>query len=112
MKRIIIIIGIAVLFASCSTMIKSSKDIGSFDIKVQKIEGSGNHLVLISGVNLNSALWIEKYEVQYLGSIVEIRIYQSLKNSGYSGPYAIQFEISQNIKKIRIGQEIVWERQL
>lgn len=111
MRNIVWLILVISLFTSCSTLINSSKSIGDFNISVTA-SGNGD-FVRIRGKNLSSALYIKDYDIIFKGDKVIVKIFETLKDTGYSAVdgYEIQFYIPKSVKFINLGNnEIVWKR--
>jgi len=111
MKRLFPFILIVISLMSCTTSISSSRGIGSFRIDVQCIQGTQNKLVTVSGNNTDSGLWIREYSIKYYDDIAQLHIYKTLKNTGNSGPYFIQFIISPDVNFVKIGNEVIWRSE-
>ncbi len=111
MKNIVGLILIISLFTSCTTLINSSKSIGDFNISVTASENNNGDFIRIRGKNISSALYIKEYDIIFKSDKVFVKIFETLKDTGYSDGYDIQFYIPKSIKFIILGDnEIVWKR--
>jgi hypothetical protein len=111
MKIIMGLIFIMSFITSCSTLINSSRSIGDFNVSITPSENKKGDFVRIRGTNLSSALYIKDYDIIFKGDKVFVKIYETLKDTGYSDGYDIQFYIPERIIFIVLGDnEIIWKR--
>ena len=59
---------------------------------------------------MDSALWISSYNVKYKKDKVIVIIKKSLKATGMSGPYLIEFPVPKSTTAIYLGSEVIWKR--
>ncbi|HRX15400.1 MAG TPA: hypothetical protein P5123_03720 [Spirochaetota bacterium] len=99
-------------FLGCSSnYVQSTNNIAKFKTEVIPYDKS-LLLCKITGNSMDSALYIKSYELVYNIDNVHIYINKSLKKTGISFPYFIQFIISKNINYVYLGDsEIIWRRE-
>ena len=103
---IIYILILSILLSSCtSSHIKSFE---KFNLQIEDSVKENSLIVSISGYELNSALSIEKYEIKYGNNKIFININESLRNTGMSVDYYIQFLMSKDVKEIYINNQLFW----
>lgn len=109
-----IIVIILFLLAGCHSTVQSYRDIGNFWLEVHhdNFDKDGTSLVVLTRYNKSSAVYIEKYEICYHKNKAVIRIYQTLNNTGSTGPYDIRFRIPKTIDEVWLENEHVWSRVL
>lgn len=108
----LILIPLVFLFTQqCTSTIQSRSAIDQFHISVTHAENQNGDQVRITGQNKDSALFIQGYEVSYNEDTVRVKIFKALRNTGYAGPYGIQFYIPKNIQIIILGDnDVIWKR--
>ena len=111
MKKIFSLLLLYLSTQTCTSMIQSKTGIDHFFISVTGAENQKGDQVRITGQSKDSALFIKSYEISYDVDTVHVKIFKTLKNTGYANPYGIQFYIPKSIKFIILGDnEIVWKR--
>jgi hypothetical protein len=108
---IIILIPLMLLFiTSCTSVIKSSSEFKSYQKKIYFDKKLNLHIMEISGFMTDSALWIKSYKIEYEKEKIIITITKDLKQTNNSGPYFIQFIITDSVNYVFLGNEIIWKR--
>jgi hypothetical protein len=62
------------ILASCSSIVKSKAQIGNFEVEIADFDSTGNKLCKVTGKTQDSALWIQRYSIQYEGAVVFVII--------------------------------------
>jgi len=99
-----------ILILSCTSNVKSTSDIGSFQTKVSSDEITKHDYIEISGIVIDSALWIKSYNIEYDTDTIHVSITRSLKRTGNNGPYHIKFIIPDTVNSIFLENEVIWKR--
>jgi hypothetical protein len=91
--------------------VSSKSEIGEFRIDVSFSKDHGCDVARITGRQLDSSLWVHSYSVVYEKEKITVNIERSLKQTGMSGLYLIEFPVPLTVKRISSGPgDIVWER--
>ena len=110
-QKTIILLGLLIIITSCSTIVESKTEILNFDIEISEFDSTETLLCKLTGNTADSALWIKSYNIEYKKNAIFIIIEKSLRPTGISNPYFIQFLIPEKIESIYLGQgEIIWQR--
>ncbi len=111
MKRNFLFIFIALIsITSCSQLIKSKTTILDLKIDITEIN-NGDLLCCLSGQTGDSALWVESYIIKYEDDKIFVLIKNSLKKTGISNPYYIEFIIPKSVETVFLGkEEVIWKR--
>ena len=101
-----------IIFSGCSSnYIQSTSNIVKFKAEVIPYDES-LLLCKITGNSMDSALYIKSYKIEYSEDKAHVYINKSLKKTGISSPYYIQFLISESINYVYLGDSaLIWERE-
>lgn len=108
MKKVFLslILFLCALLTSCISTSKILFD--NLKIQIEETEKEYLSKVTISGFKITSALSIKDYQIKYDNDRIFIKINESLKNTGMSTDYYVQFLMKKNVKEIYIENQLVW----
>ncbi|OGF25338.1 hypothetical protein A2331_03940 [Candidatus Falkowbacteria bacterium RIFOXYB2_FULL_34_18] len=91
--------------------LQKASQIGNLEVKVEKNNSIGENIFQLTGVSVDSALWCDSYKIKYNRSSVNLFIYKTLRDTGCSHKYFIQFPISNNVNEVYLGEsELLWSK--